>query len=533
VKKIVLFLLGVIVFVFVEAQDHCVDAEFEGVYSQYPKTINTTSYAWNGAAWNVPVMKQKKVTGLNIGGTNMFRGLLEYTPSGYVPSNTSKKYPVIIFFHGYGSRGTGTVNQLCKILKDGGSDLATHKSLPGRIENGTGQFTPVVSGTTYEYIVISPQFSKYDRPANEALAHDFPSADEVEDVIDYVVANYNVDERRIFLTGLSNGANMIMEYAASSVARAQRVAAIMPVSLCSTVGSLRNTERGYVPANVAEAGLPVWFVQCSIDNPCGGTPPVDWFNGIKAEPNYTLPRFTMLGAASNGLYECSDTLLHDAWSRAYDPNFKASFVNGTGANDGINMNMYQWFATQQSAVLPVKLKSFTARLLNGKVELNWITTDEKNNAFFTIERSGADQQFQSIATIPGMNNHSGEKAYAYTDNTPLMELSYYRLVQTDIDGKKSYFDIRKIMNQPERSAAVVVAPNPFRSEISAFVKIDKAQRIMVTLTDMTGKTMKTINGVYAAGSTEIKLNALDLPNGIYFLKIAGENISSSSKVIKR
>lgn len=515
-------------------QDHCVDAEFAGVYSQYPKTINGTTYAWNGDAWNVPVMKQKKVTGLNIGGDNMFKGLLEYTPASYVPSNTSKKYPVIIFFHGYASRGEGTVNQLCKILKDAGSDLATHKSLPGRIENNTGNFTPVVDGTTYEFIVISPQFTRYLRPVNESEPHDFPSADAVEDVIDYVVANYNIDERRIFLTGLSNGANMIMEYAASSVARAQRVAAIMPVSLCSTVGSLRNTERGYVPANVGAAGLPVWFVQCNIDVPCGGTPPQEWYNGIVATTNHVTPRFTMLNNSNaNPLYQCSDTLLHDGWSRAYDPTFKASYVNGTGANDGINLNMYEWFASQQAAVLPVKLRSFTARLMNGKVELKWVTTDEKNNAMFTIERASGNQAFRSIGTLTGMKEHVGDKVYLFTDDEPAADVSYYRLAQTDIDGKKTYFDIKKIINQTASGNALIVTPNPFEGTVSAYVKLDRPQKLTVSLTDITGKVLQSITAAYAAGSTEIGFKSLALPNGVYFLKVSGESINTSRKIIKR
>ncbi len=216
-----------------EAQDHCVDAEFEGVYNQYPKEIAGSVWAWNGTAWNVPVMKQVKVSGINIS-SGMFQGLLKYTPASYdLPANSTKKYPVIIFFHGYASRGNGTTNQLCRILKDMGGDLATHKSLPGRVERTPEILTQPFGGTSYEYIVISPQFTKYDRPEDESKPFDFPSADEVDDVIDYVVSNYRVDENRIYLTGLSNGANMVIEYAASSVERASRVAAIMPISLCS------------------------------------------------------------------------------------------------------------------------------------------------------------------------------------------------------------------------------------------------------------------------------------------------------------
>src|SRR5215212_4699608 len=89
----------------VRAQD-CVDYDI----GSYPKLINDTYYSWNGAAWNFTNLKQSKRTGLNI--ANNFKGLLEYVPASYnAQGNSLKKYPVIIFFHGYGSRGTGTVTE--------------------------------------------------------------------------------------------------------------------------------------------------------------------------------------------------------------------------------------------------------------------------------------------------------------------------------------------------------------------------------------------------------------------------------------
>lgn len=391
-----------------------------------------------------------------------------------------------------------------------------------------------VGGETLEYLLISPQFTKYVRPVDESLPHDFPSADEVENVIDYVVDNYRIDERRIYLTGLSNGANMVMEYAASSLARARRVAAIMPVSLCSPTTSLRNLERGYVPANVAAAGLPVWFVQCNIDVPCGTTAPDSWYDGITAIPGHVPPRYTLLNNSNpNPLYQCSDSLLHDAWSRAYDPIFRASFNDGSGANDGINLNMYEWFSQQQNAILPVKLQNYLTRVVNGKVELKWETTDEKDNASFTIERAGVDQKFVIIGNVPGMINYSGLKRYLFVDESPLPDVNYYRLIQNDVDGVKTVFDIKKVVIAVNNQPGVSVSPNPFISDISAFVTLDRSQKVVVSITDMTGKVLKSVTRQYTSGSTEVKLNSRDLPSGMYLLKVSGENFNSLKKIIKR
>src|SRR5690349_10259106 len=133
---------------------------------------------WN-PVWNFPnTTKQTRVTNINIGGTGLFRGLMEYKPASYsLQANAQKKYPVIIYFHGGGSIGNGTFEQLCRLFKDTKTDLTTHLSIPGRVERNTNLFTQVSAGETIEYLVISPQFTAYDRGPT---VYNFPTADHVE-----------------------------------------------------------------------------------------------------------------------------------------------------------------------------------------------------------------------------------------------------------------------------------------------------------------------------------------------------------------
>lgn len=477
-------------------------------------------------------MRQTKVPNLNF--ATYFRGLLQYLPSDYNAANTSIKHPLIIYFHGRASRGNGNVLELCRLFKDNGNDdLATFKSLPGRIETNPADLT---QGSN-KYIVVSPQFNRYDRVYPEPAGGNFyPSAAQVEMVIDYVLARFpgKINDRKIYLTGYSNGANMIMEYVASSLQRASRIAAVMPVALCSQLNHPSNTAIGVSASNIANAKLKTWFVQCAIDNPCGLTSQA-WVDGIKAVPGNIAPRYTVLKDQNPAtLYNCSDSLLHDAWSRAYDPNFRASFINGTGANDGVNLNMYQWFAAQTNVVLPVTLKEYSVRLTNANVEIAWTTSDEKNNASFTIERSASDQVFTPIATIAGAGDFTGDRKYSFTDEHPLTGLSHYRLSQTDVDGKKTYFEIRRIMNRKNGTqAAVMITPNPFANRLSAFLNLDKPQKVSATVTDLNGKVLSTMSGIYGQGSSEIAFSLETLARGVYLLKINGESFRTVEKVVKK
>ncbi len=506
----------------------------------FPRTVSRVTYQYNEAAWNFTDINQTKKSGLNIY-NNMFRGLLEYLPSGYSAEDKETKYPVIIFFHGGGSRGDGSERQLCRLFKDRGDDMATHKSIPGRIARKELPLIQQYDDKTYKFIVISPQFIKYDRPFDEYAAADYPSAPHVEAVINYVATHYNIDTNRIYLTGYSNGANMIVEYAASSVARAKRVAAIMPVSNCTFLNSVRNANANLKPANIINGKLPVWFVQCVTDIPCGLAPAQDWYNAIKNTAGSVVPRFTILrDNQSDPLYQCSDTILHDAWSRAYDPIFRKSFVNGNGANDNINLNMVEWFIRQSRGKVtpppppppPPKQPGLVGRVKNGRVELEWETDGNIANPVFLIQRSGPDKVFIDLGRFEP-NNDLPELPHHFDDPSPLTDISHYRLLILDSTGKVSSSATTAVVNAVKTRSQFVASPNPFTSSIAAYLSLDKAQEVVFSLTDMNGRLIRVVKGFYAKGNSAVKIPSGDLSSGVYLLKATGSNFRDTQKIVRK
>lgn len=449
-----LLLLPLLMFCYtLTAQTSCVNYD-----SRYPITTSTgKKYLWN-PLWNFYNMKLKKFSGLNIGGDNYFNGMMQYVPpSYYYSSNSTKKYPLIISFHGGASSGYGSSTELCRMFKDRGGDSAGHKTFPGRVERSTSHLTQYYNGIKYEYIVIAPQFNKYIR-LKPGVPDQFPSAKQVENVINYIVARFRIDPRRIYLTGYSTGANMIIEYAGSSVSRARRVAAIMPVALCSKLGHSNNTSRGIFAKNIGLAKLKSWFVYCDGDN-CGNSAYYNisnpWVDSIMKVPGSARPRYTRLRNINPAtLYNCSDSLLHDAWSRAFDPNFRVSHyykpTYTVGANDGINLNMYQWFIRQL-------------------------------NTAITTSASVLDE------TLPDLLSES----------------------------------------------SIVVSPNPFSSYVSAYLSLNKSQKVLIAVTDITGRFVKLKQGTFAQGNSEVKIDLTNIPGGVYIMNVAGENFKATHKIIKR
>lgn len=275
----------------------------------------------NSNVRNFPVMRQHKVPGLNIAhGT--FNGLLEFTPAGYNSKDENKLYPLIIYFHGREARGLGTSKDLCKILWDG--ITGTGSSLPPLIE-GNG-FPPEVKsgGQAYSFVVLSPQFIAYEYPSN------FPSVDEVDAFVDYAVKNYRVDPSRVYLTGMSTGANMVIEYAASKKSLG-KIAAISTASLCDSMMIKTNLSNDINAQNLAANGHGVWFMHCVQDDKCSVEIPREWFAALKKQGGEGS-RFTQFDDNNPDRDMHCARFEHNTWYRMYDADFRV---------DGLNL--YEWF----------------------------------------------------------------------------------------------------------------------------------------------------------------------------------------------
>lgn len=469
-----------------------------------------------------PTMRQKKVSGISIGNaaSPRFKGLLEFTPAGYNPADGSTLYPVIIYFHGLGAAGQGTTTDLCTILSD------QVNSLPGRIEGGSFQEMVTSGGIDYKFIVISPQYVQYDYP------NSYPSADAVDSVINYVIANYRVNINRIYLTGMSTGANMVVEYAGSSLARAQRIAGASTASVCSVVGRAPNTNTA--PANIGNASLPFTFIQCEDDSyGCFPSTPQAWYDGIVAA-NPTASTFVNFKSLIKipailppvwppaNIDDYCMPWGHDTWSLLYNQSYK---INGK--------NLSEFFITfQRNINLPVKLTDYSARLVNSKVYINWSTEREIDAASYIIERAGADQRYTPLVTVAAAGNALSNKSYAIVDDKPAQGLNYYRLVQVDADNNRHIHETRKVLNE-RALLKVKVLPNPVTTEVTAYITLLRPQQITVSITDMSGKVLQKKAGLYKEGSSGISLPTETLSSGVYLLRTSGEDFSDIQKIVKQ
>jgi len=91
-----------------------------------------------------------------------------------------------------------------------------------------------------------------------------------------------------------------------------------------------------------------------------------------------------------------------------------------------------------SSVLPLELGSFKACKVDNTAQLNWSTLQEKDIAYFEVERSHNAMDFETIGTIKTNPSNSNGNSYTYTDAYPLPSNNYYRLKLVDHNEAQTY-----------------------------------------------------------------------------------------------
>jgi hypothetical protein len=177
----------------------------------------------------------------------------------------------------------------------------------------------------------------------------------------------------------------------------------------------------------------------------------------------------------------------------------------------------------------VELLAFTAKVVEARVELSWITATERNNHYFTVQRSKDCRVFSDIGTVAaGPNGYSVQK-YGYTDYDPLPAKSYYRLTQTDLDGTVEFLSIRMVQID-EFSRGLTVYPNPVEGgKLSIDFMSPLEQDTFVTISDLAGKII--FRSVVAAGTRHYTVDLENAPAGIYMLRTTSPQSGFELKIM--
>lgn len=188
-----------------------------------------------------------------------------------------------------------------------------------------------------------------------------------------------------------------------------------------------------------------------------------------------------------------------------------------------------------NAVLPITLTSFTADYVeqSNTVLCQWVVATQTNNKLFTIEKSTDARIWNEVGTVPGAGNLSFSADYSLTDNEPSTGESYYRLIQTDFDGKQAIFTPVAVTVDAVSQSAILY-PNPVtESATLSYYSLTNDEPINITIMDAFGRTIRTLTpNKVQAGTNTLTINTSILVKGIYFIRLTAPSRNSYVKFIK-
>jgi len=196
-------------------------------------------------------------------------GFWEYVPPHY---GNGDRYPLLVFWHGLGENGDGSLASLAKVPANGPPRLLNEDRWP----------------EDRPFIVLSPQ-----HPGT-----DCPSSQELDAFMRFAISHYDVDLRRVYLTGLSCGAIGSFRYLADHLD--EFVAAA--VLVC---GDGRNA--------IAQAGctlgrVPIWALHGELDPTVPAAGSIEPLTQLAAcTPPATDAKLTVYPGVG-----------HDSWTQTYD-----------------------------------------------------------------------------------------------------------------------------------------------------------------------------------------------------------------------
>jgi len=205
----------------------------------------------------------------------------------------------------------------------------------------------------------------------------------------------------------------------------------------------------------------------------------------------------------------SDGFAIDCYAQADNIAFDI-YAGGNG-----NGNAMFCVGTITEVPLPIELINFNALLVNKKVHLNWQTASEINNDYFTIEKSKNVTDWEELGKINGAGNSSQVLNYNTIDYNPYLNISYYRLKQTDFDGQFSYSNIEAV-NIEEGESSILIYPNPTDGMIT--IKGNENELSELIIYNVLGQNITSSVLVITISTKNKIVNFENLSKGIYLIK---------------
>ena len=254
----------------------------------------------------------------------------------------------------------------------------------------------------------------------------------------------------------------------------------------------------------------------------GGDTDVEWKNKTISTDNTMF--FTAAASATNRI----QSFITDGFQLG----------NNTDVNASGSTYYYMGVGGANVSPLPIELFHFDVVCANDKrsVNIHWTTASEINNDYFTIEKSTNGVDFNEIGRVRGAGNSTSSIDYLFNDkNITPRTVSYYRLKQTDFDGKNKTFNIiARSCESESQNFKITLNQNPIvKPSITYNVDYNRDGLVTMCLYNNMGKEVDKTTFYHRKGFNTYYREIPKLLPGVYMLSISDGKNKQTIRVLKQ
>lgn len=219
----------------------------------------------------------------------------------------------------------------------------------------------------------------------------------------------------------------------------------------------------------------------------------------------------------------------NSWEVNYQGTQSNPIPNGTLVT-GASLFPNWWTLSGNNSPLPVELLSFNGTCDGKNTLLKWVTASEINNDHFTVMRSTDAVNYEAVGTVTGHGNSTAEHTYKFVDQGSPDEYSYYKLIQTDYDGRSEEFGPLIVRSCRNNTALDVVVAGTESGNVNLLVQSPYAGTFHLDIINSQGQVVFSSEPFINDGSSVLPVKMDELSTGIYHVRLQSDRDMISKKV---
>lgn len=201
------------------------------------------------------------------------------------------------------------------------------------------------------------------------------------------------------------------------------------------------------------------------------------------------------------------------------------------SNHGGSCSGFSELKISTAIILPIELTKFDARCVQtgDGVTIAWKSASEINNDYYTIQRSTNAIDWMDVVDVPAKGQNGQGAEYNEVDKN-VNGVLYYRLVSTDLNGQRQYFDAVTVDCNDNGPMTMTVA-NPFSESLVFTYNPLGSGNVIYTIEGIDGRQIHQ-GSISNIGNQTVSISSSDWKVGTYIITIQENGNYLTKKVVK-